>query len=100
MKLGYTTSCQKDARVLDKKQEKVKITRAEKTIVTSKRTQSAQVNKCEQLFVDFDRELSGMAITHTEGFLQITDISNIDESFFEGIKHQRSFMFKIHELMI
>lgn len=38
------------------------------------RTQAAQVNKCEQLFMDFDRELSGMAITHTEGFLQITEI--------------------------
>lgn len=38
------------------------------------RTQSAQVNKCEQLFMDFDRELSGMAITHTEGFLQITEL--------------------------
>lgn len=63
-----------------------------------KRTQIAQVNKCEQLFMDSDRELSGIAITPTEGFLQITNISNINESVLEEIKHQRLFMFEIHDL--
>lgn len=73
MKLGYIKSCQKEAKVLDQKKSENPKSR-ENSWKIKNRTQSAQVNKCEQLFMDFDRELSGMAITHTEGFLQITEI--------------------------
>lgn len=67
------------AKVVNKKE--VKSEEERKQLDDRKRTQRAQANRCVQLFRDFGGEPSGMAVTPAEGVFQITDISNIDESF-------------------
>lgn len=99
MKLGYIKSCQKEAKVLDQKkkwksQEQRKQLEDQKqdTVSTSKQMWAAFHGFRQRAFRNGNNTYWRIPPNHRN--------LNIYESFFEGIKYQRSFMFKIHELMI